>query len=1334
MQSRSGPPPRALHKQQLPDDGSGKGDKQARSKLPYQKLRGSEECIDDDEDELLLKRQEFKGQTKSVRFGRYPRSNDRLAETAKNNMSETRKDTLLHMKKEGEAVHTLLGSLNVGTLRSANPIPQAVNKNVRNNYRKKSSQLSLYGTSLVQITIAGLFKQHPNIVDGNKLKVVGRDITTVALGTIPHQCAKVTTAYLSNNKLSCLHGLRALKSLTCLSVAHNLLSRMQAIYDLGSSCPCLEVLVLEGNPICAAPYYRQNVMCSLPMLKQLDGRDITEVERRNAPFMVNREDTAISLLVTGACHVQLLENIFKLALVHDEFVASQKYNMDVFDSTEEGVRSRKIDVHMLSEIWDYEGELNDSEKRDLQEAMRLELQREMNRERFSSHRTKEVGVDEAFDAAFKTIQLRQHKATSALETAIHAPSLHSDYGRLICERFYNDINQAIRSRKIDEQKSSSQAKQQASKDLVHKTESLRKEKVPEKTAQMLREGRIDNISQASQGTITQESNISHSVSSKEEDDRQEFIRIIETQQNQLKLRKQLVQIEEQSRSSVALAEKELSALQEDMEHSLDLQIRLETRALEAEAARDAALLRANDADNLESQLTELLRRLTTTEESLAMETSTRLALETKIEQLMEKNADLQAILDVAEDHKTATFRSTRLCERVVKRRILIKFYDAVRDSIEKREHEVLADIFHRKNAVRRAWLLFSRAFIREKAIHIFRFTYTKSKLSSFIQAWKEQCTSSETLRQLLAEADKHHGRRLAQTSLRAFVINASQSLEMRVLARIVSARSCLRRWRRYHNGIVRPKRRKEVMSLKLRNQMLMWRAIQSWTFSIAAAAAHREMMSASTRLRSAQLLGLALTSWVHYVKHKRITKVQSETANTVFVGMRLRRWRQNYYKSKSYRLRIARFLNERSLRLYRRSFMCWLEMSNDLKDQKILEISAQRHFQRRVQKLMISKWYWTLLNAKKRSRQRAQSEKLYLNHFFFKWKSEAHAARKMERALRQADAHFCILLAKSLRFVLLSWLDIATSKKYFRNIQKTLLRRVQLSMLGRTFRRWKLEYMHSLRAKLESAEERLSSMISIQLQTDQKIVDAGHINDDLSMHVQQMRGQLLTTKALAAEQDTKILQLQQDYDNALKSEREANAQVQTTNDQLQRSQQEIEKLRHVMRANSNDSSENLAQVTLKIEELNSEVETLKLMLLEKRTLLATCEAVLEDAALQLEATAATCDSDTMERISEVASSLRLLLNQDKDTEPALKEKIKSHFPPSPSPSPSPSPPPPQPMSPLTEDARTLIAHETPNGIVQGVHYDFSHEIADLQDKIASRLSNSSQMSQQAIYT
>ena len=122
---------------------------------------------------------------------------------------------------------------------------------------------------------------------------------------------------------------------------------------------------------------------------------------------------------------------------------------------------------------------------------------------------------------------------------------------------------------------------------------------------------------------------------------------------------------------------------------------------------------------------------------------------------------------------------------------------------------------------------------------------------------------------------------------------------------------------------------------------------------------------------------------------------------------------------------------------------------------------------------------------------------------------------------------------------------------------------------------------------------------------------------------------------------------------------------------------------------------------LRQEQMAAEVESLRLLLSEKQMLLATCESVLEDAALQLEATAATCDAETMGHIVEVASGLRQLIREQ--------ERRAAEAAPDPAPG-SPGP-----------GGGGSGGGAAGRGVVHGVHYDVSHEISDLHDRISMRL-------------
>lgn len=78
-----------------------------------------------------------------------------------------------------------------------------------------------------------------------------------------HHCLYHTQVlFLSKNSLSSVHGLEQFAQVRVLSLADNLLAEWLEVSRLGSACPALEALSLDGNPLASMPSYR----CGLEIL------------------------------------------------------------------------------------------------------------------------------------------------------------------------------------------------------------------------------------------------------------------------------------------------------------------------------------------------------------------------------------------------------------------------------------------------------------------------------------------------------------------------------------------------------------------------------------------------------------------------------------------------------------------------------------------------------------------------------------------------------------------------------------------------------------------------------------------------------------------------------------------------------------------------------------------------------------------------------------------------------------------------------------------------------------------------------------------------------------
>ncbi|KAH6556601.1 hypothetical protein KP509_1Z168600 [Ceratopteris richardii] len=101
-----------------------------------------------------------------------------------------------------------------------------------------------------------------------------RNISSLLLVKSP-----ITKLVLKNNALVSVHGVAALTCLEAVDLSNNLISKFKEIQFL-ASLPCLQILLLEGNPITASILYREEVFSFFqdPSKVSLDGRKISKSE------------------------------------------------------------------------------------------------------------------------------------------------------------------------------------------------------------------------------------------------------------------------------------------------------------------------------------------------------------------------------------------------------------------------------------------------------------------------------------------------------------------------------------------------------------------------------------------------------------------------------------------------------------------------------------------------------------------------------------------------------------------------------------------------------------------------------------------------------------------------------------------------------------------------------------------------------------------------------------------------------------------------------------------------------------------------------------------------
>ncbi len=170
------------------------------------------------------------------------------------------------------------------------------------------------------------------LLDGKRLSAVGRGVTVVDRlygggggGKEPHRvgfsermATQVTSVLLSNNDLVTCRGLEQFPNLGTLSLANNLLTRLEDLEAL-VALPCLESLLLEGNPVTQEePNYRLCVLGMLPRLTTLDKVAVSAAEREAALGALKRRKQFWDQGLKHVCDAVQLTHVGNLLAVHCE--------------------------------------------------------------------------------------------------------------------------------------------------------------------------------------------------------------------------------------------------------------------------------------------------------------------------------------------------------------------------------------------------------------------------------------------------------------------------------------------------------------------------------------------------------------------------------------------------------------------------------------------------------------------------------------------------------------------------------------------------------------------------------------------------------------------------------------------------------------------------------------------------------------------------------------------------------------------------------------------------------------------------------------------------------
>lgn len=120
--------------------------------------------------------------------------------------------------------------------------------------------------------------------------------------------SKVTNVYLQQNRISAIRNLDCLLSLQFLTLAGNRIRAVENLqhlshllfldlsenaiedFDIDEFPQSLIILDLRGNPCCSKPDYRGSIVQDLARLKQLDGEEVSKIEKLEVGFQISSDE------------------------------------------------------------------------------------------------------------------------------------------------------------------------------------------------------------------------------------------------------------------------------------------------------------------------------------------------------------------------------------------------------------------------------------------------------------------------------------------------------------------------------------------------------------------------------------------------------------------------------------------------------------------------------------------------------------------------------------------------------------------------------------------------------------------------------------------------------------------------------------------------------------------------------------------------------------------------------------------------------------------------------------------------------------------------------------
>lgn len=141
-------------------------------------------------------------------------------------------------------------------------------------------------------------------IEGKIIRCANKGITEI--GKVG-QSSLIEKLFISTNLISSLKGIEQFSNLRVLSISYNDIRYISEIKYLRSLA--LETINMEGNPITQLPFYQHHVFYTVPTLKFMDGKTVSEKLRNNAKTTVEYDNEHLKKMCANDIHILELEDL-----------------------------------------------------------------------------------------------------------------------------------------------------------------------------------------------------------------------------------------------------------------------------------------------------------------------------------------------------------------------------------------------------------------------------------------------------------------------------------------------------------------------------------------------------------------------------------------------------------------------------------------------------------------------------------------------------------------------------------------------------------------------------------------------------------------------------------------------------------------------------------------------------------------------------------------------------------------------------------------------------------------------------------------------------------------